>query len=222
VPRCVAALLVKNEADRYLRECLDALRPLCDKILVLDDGSTDDSRGVARACGAEVRDRGGAGMWGNESPARAELWDWGAKEAGDGWLLIADADQILYANPDIWRAMLTSWEVNSWGIPLYDCWDDQDLHRADGFWQGYAVNRPWLFRPSCQKDAPQWTGRGLHCGHAPCNYPYLMGTPPEGIFWKHYGWLKASDREAKYQRYMAHAAILSPFERRHLESVNDL
>jgi glycosyltransferase involved in cell wall biosynthesis len=218
---CTAALLVKDEADRYLRECLESLTPLCDTILVLDDNSTDSSVAVAEGYGAKVRHRTGAAMWGQEAPARAELWDWGAKEAGDGWLLIADADQILYADPATWKEMLTSWEASAWGIPLYDCWDSTDTFRSDGDWIGYQTARPWLFRPACQNDTPVWNDRALHTGHAPQNFPYRLAHAPEGVYWKHYGWLKAADRHAKYQRYMAHAQDLSPFERRHLESVND-
>lgn len=214
----VAALLVRNEADRYLTEVLHSLRPLVDTILVLDDGSTDGSVRLCESLGAIVRHRKGAAMWGQESSARKELWDWATEVAGEGWVLIADADQVLVAEPQAFRALCTSWEVTAWGIPLYDCWDARTQFRADGFWQGYQVARPWLFRADACP-SPEWNPRGIHCGHAPCNFPLLMGVVPEGMFWKHLGWLAPADREAKYTRYLSTASDLSPFERAHLESV---
>lgn len=216
---CVGVLLARNEADRYLIPTLQSMQRVCDQILLLDDGSTDDTVAVARAHGATVRARrAGAPMWGQESSARAELWAWGAEVAKDGWLYVSDADHELVAPVDHWRAMCRSWEVSAWGIPLYDCWDDPQQHRADGQWAAYQIARPWLFRPSACP-TPQWGERGLHSGHAPINFPYLMGVAPTGVWIRHYGWMARADREAKVARYTAASAHLRPDELAHLHSV---
>ena len=218
--RCVAALLAKNEADRYLTQAVRAAQLVCDTVLLLDDGSTDDTIALAEELGCQVRSREAEGMWGKESAARAQLWSWGAEEAGDGWLFVLDADHELVAPTEAWRGMLETWQVNAWGIPLYDCWDDPQRHRADGHWQGYQVARPWLFRPSVCPH-PTWSGRGLHSGHAPINYPYHMGVAPSGVWLRHYGWMSATDREAKLARYLAHQDQLRPDELAHLHTVTD-
>src|SRR3954468_3936428 len=48
-----ATMIVRNEA-RCLARCLDSVRPWVDRIIVLDTGSTDATRDIAAAAGAEV------------------------------------------------------------------------------------------------------------------------------------------------------------------------
>lgn len=217
---CVAAILARNEGDRFLDTCIRSLLPLCDTILLLDDGSTDNTVEIAESHGCIIRKRSGPPMWGQESSARQELWAWAAEVAGSDWVLIADADQEMVADPDVWAAMLSSSEATAWGIPLYDVWDSPLQHRADGYWAAFHVARPWLFRPSVCPN-PEWSTRGLHVGHAPANFPYWMGHAPSGVWWRHYGWMRKADRDAKLDRYLAHQDQLQPHELDHLLSVND-
>ena len=213
--RCIAAILAKDEADRYLRQTIESLKPLCDKVLLLDDGSTDRTREMAWDLGCDVRERGKEAMWGNESPARQELWEWGSKEAGDGWLYIADADHETHADPITWRVMLSSWTVNAWALPLLDLWDSPKTYRVDGFWQGYKYPRPWLFKPSAVEGI--WSERGIHCGHSPQGN-WVVGQAPESCWIGHAGWLDAKDRATKHLRYSQKADILSEYELAHLNS----
>lgn len=214
--KCVAAILAKDEAGRYLEQTIESLRPLVDKILLLDDNSTDRTRELAWDLGCHVRKRDGSQMWGNESPARQELWAWGKEECGDGWLYISDADHLTGANPDGWRQMLTSWNVNAWAFPLLDLWDSPTTFRADGFWQGYTIPRPWLFRPS-KVSRETWNDRGIHCGHAP-NADWVVGLAPASMAILHLGWLREADRVAKHLRYAEQGDKLSVWERQHLDS----
>ena len=46
-PLLTAAIIVKDEAE-HLRRCLASIRGLCDGIVVVDTGSTDDTIDVAR------------------------------------------------------------------------------------------------------------------------------------------------------------------------------
>lgn len=220
MPTLVTALLVRNEADRYLERVLKRCLEFSDKVIVLDDGSTDGSDRIAWRLGCEVRPWTGQTMWGCESPARAELWRWGAEEAGDGWLLVADADMELHGDP---RPLTLSQHCNSWGFILYDLWDDEKLYRCDGYWKGHTAARPWLFRPSKMDCDPAiWPERGLHTGHCPQNSKILMGiADPELYFWKHLSYLKRQDRLSKADKYLTQAHQLSPFELAHARSVGD-
>ena len=159
-------------------------------------------------------------MWGREASARQELWEWGAEEAGDGWLLICDADQILHGDV---KPLTETWVHNAWSMPLFDCWDSETTFRADGYWQGYQHPRAWLFRPGMVTPGWQaeWPARGMHTGHAPANFPLFAGIAPVDVYWQHLGWVKPEDRAAKYDLYMREADQLTPFERAHVESIRD-
>lgn len=215
----VTAILARNEADRYLERVVKHHRKF-GPVLVLDDHSTDETVNVAEKAGALVKSRTtGTPMWGQESSARKELWEWGSRMAGAGWLLICDADQLLMGDP---LPLCTSWVVNTWSFPLYDCWDSEDQHRADGFWQGYKHARPWLFRPSMVPEGwtANWGDRGIHVGHLPQNWPLLSGVAQD-VYWCHLAYVRKTDRVAKHARYRLVADQLNPFERAHAETILD-
>ena len=219
MPRLVTALLVKNEADKYLERVLKRCLEFSD-VLVLDDGSTDDSVAIASRLGCRVRHRTDTGMWGNEAPARAELWDWGAEVAGDGWLLICDADMILHGDP---RPLTYSTQCTAWAWVLYDVWDEERLYRCDTFWQGHTVPRTWMFRPSALIQPPIWPRKGIHTGHAPQNFPYIVSplTPESGVYWLHLSFLDRTHRLRKVEQYESQAHQLSTWELAHARSVGD-
>lgn len=218
--KLVTALLCKNEKDKYLERVLRRCHEFSDEVLLLDDGSTDGSERLAWGLGCGVRKRANAGMWGNESPARAELWDWAAEVAEDGWVLICDCDMLLYGDP---RPLCQSDTVNSWAFVLFDVWNDERFYRCDGFWKGHTVPRPWLFRPSrLGYDTPEWNARGIHTGHCPVNSLLHTGVVgPETLAWIHLSYLRPCDRRLKYEAYASQAHQLSPWELAHARSVGD-
>ncbi len=232
----VTAILAKNEGspDRYLARVLENALSFSDKVLLLDDSSTDNTREIALDLGVSVSKRpAGAPAWGKESSARADLWEWGAREAKDGWLLLQDADMVLHGDP---RPLCLSLDLNAWAFSLYDLWDSEDTARIDGPWKGGpAIARPWLFRPSQGGDqplgfgppdaigrknwTPQFSDRGIHVGHAPQNYQLRCGIAPPDIYWLHFAYLQKAHREAKYQQYLSVKDQLSEFELAHARSI---
>lgn len=222
--RLVSALLCKNEADRYLPRVLERCLSFSDSALVLDDRSTDDTAKIAKDMGCKVRSRSilKGDAWGNESPARQELWDWGAEEVGDGWLLICDADMLLEGDP---RELCYTWDFSAWGFVLWDCWDGEHQARIDGPWaMGPQTPRPWLFNPKRGMEGrePKWSGRHLHVGHAPLTFGGVVGVaPPSEFFYKHLAYSNREDRVRKHAQYMANAHLLSDFERGHAMSIAD-
>jgi hypothetical protein len=160
-------------------------------------------------------------MWGAESPARAELWDWAAREAGDGWVLIADADMLLHGDP---RPLTLTRQYNAWSFILYDLWDSETTYRADGFWQGHLHPRPWMFHPkTLQSDPPIWGDRGIHAGHCPHNAKIVAGIAhPDLYYFKHLSYVSREARILKHNQYLGKANLLSEFERAHAESILDV
>lgn len=218
--KLITAILVKNEADRYLERVLTRCLSFSDEVLVLDDGSTDGSDRLAWRLGCRVHPRKGTGMWGNEAPARAELWEWGREMAGDdGWLLICDADMLLHGDP---RPLTLSTQVNAWAWKLWDLWDDEHRYRCDGYWMGHLHPRIWMVKPNAMWNVgAEWPDRGLHTGHFPLNFPYNTGVRDD-FGWLHLAYLDPEHREQKLQQYLAKADQLTPFEKAHAMSIGDL
>ncbi len=214
----VSCILARNEADRDLPAVLENAATFADRILVLDDSSTDDTVAVSKRHGATVRTRKSDGMWGREAPARKELWDWGAKVAKDGWLLIQDADMLLRGDP---RPLTKTWTYNAWSFVLYDLWGE-GVYREGDFWQGHLHPRPWLFCPSRVPEGwvAEWPARGIHVGHAPLNYPLVSGViQPEVLHWEHRAYVSPLRRQAKAMQYRSQSHQLTPFEAQHVDSI---
>jgi hypothetical protein len=222
--RLFSLILARDEAgpDRYLRRVLDRCRSFSDAVLLLDDSSTDHTAEVARKYGAITqRRKSTTAAWGNEAPARAELWQMVteyATEPGD-WCLVADADMILHGDP---RPLMLSRECNAWAWPLLDMWSETE-YRTGGHWVGHLHPRMWMVRVRSQPPdfTPQWPARGLHCGHFPANFNALCGVAPPDVYWLHYSYATAEQRKAKYEAYLRNSHLLSPGEIAHARSILD-
>jgi glycosyltransferase involved in cell wall biosynthesis len=80
-------MIVKNE-DKFLKDCLESIREIASQIVIVDTGSTDGTRQIAEAFGAEIYDF----AWNDDfSAARNES----IKYAKGDWILWLDADERL-------------------------------------------------------------------------------------------------------------------------------
>lgn len=145
------------------------------------------------------------GWWrqGRESVARAALWQLACEAAGEnGWVLVFDADMLLEGIlPNDLKRLTLATAVNAWAWPLCDCWDGEQQHRVDGYWQGWRVPRVWLARAHPMPDfVPSWGTRGIHSGHLPANYPLVVGVAP-GAYWRHLSYISPEHRAAKLAAY---------------------
>ncbi len=92
-------MIVRNEAP-VLRECLESAAPIVDEINIIDTGSTDDTRAIARDFGARLQEI----EWIDFSDARNQSL---AMASGD-WVLVLDADErLIYEDPDILQRVIS-------------------------------------------------------------------------------------------------------------------
>lgn len=80
-------MIVKNE-ERNLPRCLTVHSPLVDEMIVVDTGSTDNSKKIARNLGARVFDF----EWTHDFSAARNF---SLQKATCGWILILDADEVI-------------------------------------------------------------------------------------------------------------------------------
>lgn len=216
-------MLARNESGRYLARSLLSLEAAVDRIVVLDDASTDDTAEVCRQLGAEVRSRPSTGF-AEEWRLRDQLWRWACSLQPE-WIVVLDADEVLRGGSRL-RDILMSLPggVAAAAVRLWDLWDDEDSVRDDELWT--AHRRHWVVAMRYRPGWPYLLRRqGQHCGRLPLDPPGRIAEV-DGVDILHFGWLRPSDRRLKAARYKRldpgarwgsaaqYASILDPEPRR--------
>lgn len=199
----VAALIVGNEADRYLREVLAHLQTYVDGLIVLDDGSTDGTDAIIQEQPKLIafRKRTSSGFWTNEAELRQELWSM-IESVAPQWVLAIDADEI-FDEPikAALPSLLRQERFQAVRFPIYHFWGDRRHIRVDKWWDPRRNYEIMLFRYKPEQSY-HWPQRELHCGRTPMEvlfYPSRFSH----IRLYHYGWANPEEIKAKYNRYKA-------------------
>ncbi|MCA2961121.1 MAG: glycosyltransferase family 2 protein [Silvanigrellales bacterium] len=131
--KLVACIPAKNESW-ILKYTLSALATFVDEIIVLDDGSTDDTVAIARACSkvSVVIEKG------PQAPlARNEPSDWNrlteaARQRGADWILYTDADEMLEPGfTQCVRSLIACDDVGVYRFRKISPWKGLDYYRTD-------------------------------------------------------------------------------------------
>ena len=87
LPGAITAIILTRDESIHIGRCIERLRPLADRIIVVDSFSTDDTVAIATAAGAEV--------WLHEFENYALQYQWALDTLGqtDGWIVRIDADE---------------------------------------------------------------------------------------------------------------------------------
>lgn len=196
-------MIMKNEANRKLRECLEEVCHYIDEAVIIDDGSTDNSVAIAHEILKDIPHRiiqNTESKFHKEYTLRQQQWDETIKMNPE-WILNIDADQIFEVKMrDEIHKLINQNEIDVWLFRLYDLWDENH-YREDSMWCAHVAWN-WCslvhYRPGLMyswKETPQ------HCGSFPKNI-YELPIGRSTIRLKHYGWANKEDREEKYKRYM--------------------
>ena len=101
-------MIVKNEGD-HLQQCLSSVKPFVDEIIIIDTGSTDQTKEIAALYGAKVIET----SWEDDfSKARNISLEY----ANTDWILYLDADEILYGESRPFRQLLSSSNMEAYRI----------------------------------------------------------------------------------------------------------
>ncbi len=201
--RLTLSMLVRNEADRYLRQVLEDAAQYVDEAVILDDASEDATVQVCR----EVFDAAGVPLtvvtnatpgFHNDVELRKQQWELTLATEPD-WVLSLDADEVFEgaAKTGI-RRLLEQQEADTLGFRVYDMWDPEH-YRDDAYWKAHEKYFPLLVR--YQPRFPYaWRETPVHCGRLPENI-LLLPVYCSDLRIKHLGWMDPDDRRRKYQRY---------------------
>ncbi|MCQ6559691.1 glycosyltransferase [Paenibacillus mendelii] len=196
------SMIVRNEADRYLRRALEAHRDYIEEAVIIDDGSSDDTADVCRDMLSGIPlhlVRNKQSTYHNEVELRKQQWHETVSRKPD-WILNMDADEWFEPGcRPLLDETLRQRQSDAIYFRLYDMWSETH-YREDFYWRAHQTFRPFLIR--YQADAAyEWKETPQHCGRFPQSIQYFSyNCHPLRV--QHYGWVKPEDRRAKYDRYM--------------------
>ena len=81
------SMIVKDE-EKYLAKCLTSVKSVFDEMIVVDTGSTDKTKEIAKAFGAKVYDLD----WNNDF---SEARNFSLEKASGDWIFVMDADEVI-------------------------------------------------------------------------------------------------------------------------------
>lgn len=200
--RITLAMVVRNEADRFLRLVLEQAREIVDDAVVIDDGSTDATpevvREVLQGLPLKLVRNEGSLFARNEAALRRMLWEETVK-TGPDWILCLDADELFEAGAaPVLRRMVNQADFDYYAFRLYDFWTPED-YREEPLWSAHF--RYFVLLVRYQPFFPYtWSQNPLHCGRFPANVTLLPGIQ-SALRVKHLGWMRPADRLSKYLRY---------------------
>lgn len=215
----VAMIRAKNE-ERWISAVLESIRPLCAKVFLMDDHSTDRTVEFAKRFEPMVSVLPSPFEGLNESRDKNWLYDQIIMRCEPEWILCIDGDEVLEANgPDIIRHTCAEQpERQAFSLQIAFMWDSRETVRVDRIYRDFW--RPSLFRPFIpdvnkpddMKVAQEFRfkstpfGRhvnsdqpNLHCSSVPQRRIHGRGLCPARL--KHYGYMWREDRVRKLDYY---------------------
>jgi glycosyltransferase involved in cell wall biosynthesis len=209
----IGMMLVKNEANKFLEKTLDQVSKVCDKIIIMDDNSDDETVEICSKYTDLIYCEDKLSFENNESSIREKLFRLTIKECdfNKDWILCLDADEVLTDDSiEIFSDQIREAEKNNCnaiGFKLFDMWNDAQ-YRDDSLWT--AHNRMWIMcmKYNEQLSEGEWLNQKLHCGR----FPQVSGINcyfdrENSLEIKHMGWSTSQNRKRKYDRYIRNWAL---------------
>lgn len=211
-PLIVGMMCVKNE-ERWIERAIGSLLPICDRVFVFDDHSTDRTREIVEAYPSsvelvhspfpkgefqEARDKNYLlnhvrdAVAGYHTP-NLPLWD-----RQSVYVIHIDGDEEIAA-PGKLRAFLHQATANAYSPRIRYLWNDESNSRIDGVYRGFR--RASIFRlvAGTRYESSSSSKGDLHTGNCPAAFRETAAPVPFEI--KHYGYMLREDRIKKYVRY---------------------
>ena len=188
----IGLMRVKNEA-RWIRRCIESILPVCSRVLVMDDHSSDGTPFICQGIpGVNVFDSPFSGL--NET--RDKNWLLG-KVQGEEWILMIDGDEML-ADADVPKVVAaTHSQFAAYSFRVLYLWDTESQIRTDGIYGQFR--RPSMFRPGNHKFESTAAGGNFHCGNVPIEL-WRTAQPLDASL-LHFSYMNREDRLRKYEFY---------------------
>ncbi len=207
--KLTASLICRNEGSRYLGPCLEHLLEFCDRLVILDDSSTDGWRDTFAPLLAEhsqritvataETDRDGKPDFHRHAEARNLLLK-ATLATEPGAVLAIDCDEMVSDGAALRKAVDTGSHVVS--LEIAECWEacpELLCIRQDGGWRSHQIGCVWR--------ADRFGGQALALadkGHATGRVPeavHRVKALASGASLIHFGWSNVAERAVRFARY---------------------
>ncbi len=196
------SMIVKNEADRYLRRALEHHREYIDEAVIIDNGSKDHTINICKEVLAGIPTVIISNTWAsfsNEFALRAHQWNETLASEPE-WVLNMDADEWFEEGAaERIRHLINQDKFDTIYLRLYDMWNETH-YRDDQYWRAHSVYRPFFVRASSGTQL-LWKKAALHVSRFPTSIQHMTYLTDE-LRVCHYGWAREQDRITKYNRYL--------------------
>lgn len=193
----IGMLRIRNEA-RWIERVIASILPLCDRVVIMDDHSTDGTLDICRALGkVDAFDSPFEGL--DEARDKNLLLEKATAYKPD-WILSIDGDEILapYSLERLRNALRGPYACLSLRV-LY-LWNREDQFRSDGVYGDF--HRESVFRPNGSRFESPYGGPNFHCGNVPFGARQKRDVLTD-VHLLHLGYLHREDRIRKYNWYNA-------------------
>lgn len=214
-PKIVTMYRIKNE-ERWIKKSLDQTSQISNEIVVLDDGSTDNTLEICKNHPNVVDIHHQDNLPFNDSRDKNVLLKMALKRNPD-FILTLDGDEILQSNTK--KILLEDIEVIYPEAPMYEfqvltIWDKLNQYRCDGIYSNIWAKK--LIRLSKQPknlhfEGTIYPGNG-HCPHVPQNANGWLTSVSSKMKILHYGNYDNDLRQQKYKFYNTFAPDFNIFD----------
>ena len=171
----ILGCLVYNEAKRFLEKFLSDISQLTNKIVIIDDGSTDNSVSICSKYTSNIYQTDRL-MAKDESILRSKLWEKCIKIAKEGdYILIQDCDELYTKNSiqNFEKTIYTAEKLQADSIAhiKYDMWNKNQYREDPPYWQAHFNYLVWCVKYRKNYDY-YFNNMKLHCGSIPINAYY--------------------------------------------------
>lgn len=198
----VLGCLVYNEEHRFLKQFLDNMSQLTKKIVIIDDGSTDNSISICSKYTSNIWQTDRL-MTKNESVLRQTLWEKCSELCKENdYILIQDCDEF-YTNSSLEnfeKTISISEKLGADSITLtkYDMWNKNQYREDPPLWQAHFNFLVWCVKYK-KNYKYYWNNMKLHCGSIPIN-AYFSAFPSK-LQVQHLAYSTLELRTQKYDFY---------------------
>jgi len=201
-PEVLGLMRIKNESQS-IRESIESQLPICDRVLVLDDHSTDGTQDIVRSFGDRcvLVDSQFDGV--SEGRDKRFLLAY-AIAVNPAWVLWIDGDEVLEDNAKrLFEEEFARPEACAYVLRMLYFWDSLTQIRMDGVY-GY-IAKPSLFRVRGQDTSklfiPAGTGSADLHNNGNCPVGLVGHAYASAARIKHYGYVHKEERHRKYEFY---------------------